>query len=38
MYPYAITFSQDDLFSYDITSEKWNEVRRFAKKKVLASP
>lgn len=33
MYPYAITFSQDDLFSYDITSENGTRSGGLPRKK-----
>lgn len=38
MYQYAITFSKDDIFSFDVTHERWDEIRRFTKKVVLDSP
>lgn len=38
VYQYAVTFSKDDLFSYDKTHEKWNDMWKFTTHKVLAPP
>lgn len=36
MYPYAITFAKEDIFSFEENSKEWEEIRRFMKKRVLA--
>lgn len=38
LYQYAITFSQDDIFSLDTKHEKWEEIRKFTHRVVLADP
>ena len=38
MYQYAVTFSKDDIFSLPLTDERWDELRKFSNRVVLASP
>jgi hypothetical protein len=38
IYQYAVTFSKDDIFSFDIKHEKWDELRKFTTRVVLAPP
>jgi hypothetical protein len=38
MYQYAITFSKNDIFSFAPTDERWDELRKFSNRVVLAAP
>lgn len=38
VFPFVVTFSKEDLFSYDQTDERWLELWQFTQVKVLDAP